>query len=478
MHRSPPPASPVRSLRAPRATGAWRAAACALAAAFVLLLGAGAAQAQTAVKLVSNTGQSSVFSGLNADYAQAFTTGSNDAGYAGYKLTRVDLRMRDGGGTTPVYTVSIHSDSSNSPGTSLGTLTQQGSVPSTTGPVRFNASGDGIDLAANTRYWLVLDVSTVNASWEARITDAGADAEDSGGAAGWSIADTLIWRSHTRTSWASPNTHLSSVALAIHGHAKPRKPALAWHKAEVNGATVTLFFDSRLKHGATPGKTAFSFNTPSGGTFQPAAAPTVFSNTVTIQARSTGSPFKHGETVRLAYTPPSSTANRLQGRTGGFVDAIPQWLDVVNVTPPAFSSATVNGATLVLTFDGGLWDKSVPKASAFTVRRTRSGSTSTVRLAEPNPVAVRGRTVTLSLSEAVVRTDTLTVAYTAPASPSIGAKLRDADNDQLPVPGFTAQSGDQQHVHRRSSGLVLQRRGEREYADRELPLGHELRCVS
>ena len=71
--------------------------------------------------------------------------------------------MSSGGGTTPVYTVSIHSDSSNAPGTSLGTLTQQGSVPSTTGPVRFNASGDGIDLAANTRYWLVLDVSTENA---------------------------------------------------------------------------------------------------------------------------------------------------------------------------------------------------------------------------------------------------------------------------------------------------------------------------
>ena len=346
--------------------------------------------------------------------------------------------MSSGGGTTPVYTVSIHSDSSNAPGTSLGTLTQQGSLPSTTGPVRFNASGDGIDLAANTRYWLVFDVSTDNASAEVRIT--GSDAEDSGGAAGWSIADTLIWRTLTVTDWAAPNAHASSMALAIHGHAKPRKPALAWHKAEVNGATVTLYFDTRLKHSATPGRSAFSFNTGSSGSFQPAAAPTVFSNTVTIQARSTGSPFKHGETVRFAYTPPSSTANRLQGRTGGFVDAIPQWLDVVNVTPPAFSSAAVNGATLVLTFDGGLWEKSVPKAGAFTVRRTRSGSTTTVRLAEPNPVAVRGRTVTLSLSEAVVRTDTLTVAYTAPASPSIGAKLRDADNDRLPVPGFTAQS--------------------------------------
>ena len=251
MLRSPTPASTFHSLRLPRATGAWRAGACALAAAFVLLLGAGAAQAQTAVKLVSNTGQSSAFSGINVDYAQAFTTGSNDAGYAGYKLTRVDLRMSSGGGTTPVYTVSIHSDSSNAPGTSLGTLTQQGSLPSTTGPVRFNASGDGIDLAANTRYWLVFDVSTDNASAEVRIT--GSDAEDSGGAAGWSIADTLIWRTLTVTDWAAPNAHASSMALAIHGHAKPRKPALAWHKAEVNGATVTLYFDTPAEAQRDPG---------------------------------------------------------------------------------------------------------------------------------------------------------------------------------------------------------------------------------
>ena len=36
-HRAPPPASPLRSLRAPRARGAWRAVACALAAAFAVL---------------------------------------------------------------------------------------------------------------------------------------------------------------------------------------------------------------------------------------------------------------------------------------------------------------------------------------------------------------------------------------------------------------------------------------------------------
>ena len=44
--------------------------------------------------------------------------------------------------------------------------------------------------------------------------------------------------------------------------------------------------------------------------------------------------------------------------------------------------------------------------------------------------------MTLSLAEAVLAGDTVTVAYTAPGA---GAKLRDADHDELPVPNFTAQ---------------------------------------
>lgn len=128
-----------------------------LLAAFVLLLGAGSATAQTAISLVSNTGQTAHpnLTFLNFDYAQAFTTGSRSDGY---KLTRVDLRMRSGTGT-PTYTVRIHSDSSNSPGTSVGTaLAQQGTVPSTAGLVRFNAPGAGIDLTADTRSSLLRGV--------------------------------------------------------------------------------------------------------------------------------------------------------------------------------------------------------------------------------------------------------------------------------------------------------------------------------
>ena len=392
-------------------------------------------QAQTASKLVGNTEQTRVTHGdFRWHIAQAFTTGSFTLGY---KLTRADLRLRLTQGAQPTYTVQIYSaDSSGNPGTSLGTLTTSTSLAGGWQDIQFTASGDGIDLAADTTYLVVL-AATVGGTQHAQWADTSTPAEDSGGAAGWSIENNPRFRSNSTGAWSISGGALTTpFQIAIHGYANG--PSLAWEKAKVNGAEVTLYFNARLKHGATPGRLDFWFNTASAGTFRPHSAPTVFSNTVSIQAFNPTAPVKHGQTVRFEYVTPSNTANRLQGRSGNFVAAIPRWQDIVNVTPPAISSAAVNGATLVLTFDGGLWEKSVPKASAFTVRRTRSGTTTTVHLTEP--VAVRGRTVTLSLAEAVVRADTVTVAYSAPTSPSMGAKLRDADNDRLPVPGFTAQS--------------------------------------
>ena len=159
-----------------------RAAACLLAAPLALLLPAAeTAQAQASVKLVSNTGQGSTTTPNDflSDIAQAFTTGSNSGGY---RLTRVDLELRHTSGAQPTYSVSIHTDSSGSPGTSLGTLTNPSSLPSSFGLVQFTASGKGLDLAANTTYFVVVDATsgTANTHWR----DTQSSAEDADGAGG------------------------------------------------------------------------------------------------------------------------------------------------------------------------------------------------------------------------------------------------------------------------------------------------------
>ena len=102
---------------------------------------------------------------------------------------------------------------------------------------------------------------------------------------------------------------------------------------------------------------------------------------------------------------------------------------MTNNTPPAFSSASVNGATLTVTFDGDLDTGSVPGKDAFTV--TVGGSEA--ELADTNPVSISGSTVTLTLAEAVAgRLLPVTVSYAAPATDP----LQDADGENLPVTGF------------------------------------------
>ena len=105
---------------------------------------------------------------------------------------------------------------------------------------------------------------------------------------------------------------------------------------------------------------------------------------------------------------------------------------VTNNTPPAFSSAAVVGDALTVTFDGELDSGSVPAADAFTV--TVGGAE--VELAAANPVSISGTAVTLNLAEAVLRVQTVTVGYTAPAV----KPLRDADGANNPVPGFTGKA--------------------------------------
>ena len=191
--------------------------ACLLAAAPVLLLAAGAAEAQTSVKLVGNDVSGTRHDGnLVWDRAVAFTTGSHAHGY---RLTRLDIRMRNGAATVPPYSVSIHSDSSGLPGASLGTLTNPSSLPTSNGWAEFTASGNGIDLAKDTKYWVVVDRTGGDGSNTfIRITTA--DNEEADSSAGWSIANER--RDRPGSAWDRTNTLVP--VIAIYGYPKPEPP--------------------------------------------------------------------------------------------------------------------------------------------------------------------------------------------------------------------------------------------------------------
>ena len=85
----------------------------------------------------------------------------------------------------------------------------------------------------------------------------------------------------------------------------------------------------------------------------------------------------------------------------------------------------MNGATLTVTFNGGLDEDSEPAPAAFTVTGVGADQT-------PTGVAVSDATVALTLGRRAVGGETVTVTYGAPAA----NPLRDADNAGLPVTGF------------------------------------------
>ena len=86
-------------------------------------------------------------------------------------------------------------------------------------------------------------------------------------------------------------------------------------------------------------------------------------------------------------------------------------------TPPELSTATVDGATLTLTYDEDLDENSEPSSDAFSV--TVGGTGRAV-----DGVAVSGSSVILTLGSAVTSEDTVTVSYTVPTD-AAAARIRD-----------------------------------------------------
>ena len=98
-------------------------------------------------------------------------------------------------------------------------------------------------------------------------------------------------------------------------------------------------------------------------------------------------------------------------------------------TAPTPNGATVNGATLVLTFNEALAAAANLANGAFTVKKTPSGGSQTTVALTGSP-SIGGAAVTLTLAAAVVSTDTVTVSYTRPTSGTANA-LEDAAGNEV-----------------------------------------------
>ena len=186
-----------------------------------------ATPAGTPVSLVSNTGQPDVDQEFDWDIAQAFSTGSSSAGF---KLTGVSLELEQAAAgetqlTLAGITVSVRSNTTASingtdtavPGASLGTLTDPASIPATAAATRFTAPAGGIELAANTTYWVLVDMTAGKNDATIHTTTSGA--EDAGAAAGWSIANDTRFRGVNLPGWTVSASGARSLQIDIQGYA-------------------------------------------------------------------------------------------------------------------------------------------------------------------------------------------------------------------------------------------------------------------
>ncbi len=175
--------------------------------------------------LVDNSNEASGGTAFfTADLAQGFTTGGNTGDE--YTLTGVDL-MLEVGSAQPTISVKIHPSSNlNRPdtGTTLATLTNPASLAS--GRNTFTAVG-GLDLTANTAYFVVIDVGTLTTQSKWLYTQSTAEHV---GAAGWSLGDVSFSLSGSSWTQHSAGGGTPSFRMAVHGYARnavaPGAPAV------------------------------------------------------------------------------------------------------------------------------------------------------------------------------------------------------------------------------------------------------------
>ena len=178
-----------------------------------------------------------------------------------------------------------------------------------------------------------------------------------------------------------------------------------FQSATVAGNTLVLTYGETL---SAAGPLPTAFNVTAGGSAVAVTAATVSGSTVTLTL---AAPVANGQPVTVAYTDPTAGNDLLAVQDVAGNDAATLATTAVtnttpDTTPPLFQSATVDGSSLVLTYNETL-SAAGPLPTAFTV--TAGGSAVNVLAA-----TVQGSAVTLTLAAPVTDSQAVTVAYTDP----------------------------------------------------------------
>ena len=358
--------------------------------------------------------------------------------------------------------MSVHEDSSGSPGESLGTLTSSSELRNLEELIQFTATG-GIDLAPKTTYHVVVDVSSGNSNTNIRPTSS--DEEDLDGQRGWEwgIADGRRYRTNSSTgAWTSA---ASALKIAIHGY--PKLPAAP--STTVNGNTLTMLFGYPLREDHVPSVDAFTITLDAGARRIPVSEVSILGQSVTLTLEEPiGS---HINQAWLRYDPrkakgPQNIGKPLRSKwiinPHYYVDRY--WIgyllrDVTIVTPdtpPVVRELTVrhsvrpeNQQTVILgvhraedlpverwsildvVLNEPMDANTLPDGSAFTVtaRPPDGGSAVTVSGTDDTVTSDGHYVISMELAEPVARDAEVTVSYVKPSENALrDLTLNDLEN--------------------------------------------------
>ncbi|MHB8643094.1 MAG: OmpL47-type beta-barrel domain-containing protein [Gaiellaceae bacterium] len=243
-----------------------------------------------------------------------------------------------------------------------------------------------------------------------------------------SVTGSQTWSTRQRSTSGGSFTALSSspsisVTNAPHGSGTMSASTATSERAST-GNSITFTYTAAtggMSGGAVTlvvpsGWTAPTTSAGAGNVSATAGTVSVSGSTITVDSLTLAA----GATVNITYanaTAPSTngaqTWTAQQKSTSGdtltSLASSPS-ITVQDTTPPTFVSASVDSPALTLTFDEALNTGSTPAGSAFTVDQNGSAQ------ANPTAVSVSGSTVTLTLAAPIRNGDTVTVAYTEPAT--------------------------------------------------------------
>ncbi|MCY4509932.1 MAG: SwmB domain-containing protein, partial [Acidobacteria bacterium] len=345
-------------------------------------------------------------------FAAAFSTGS-----PGAVISAVDLRLgADGVGSEAALVVSLYSTTAaGAPDASLFVFDN---------PVGFAANtvntftvptdaGSSATLAANTTYAIVLETASTaqNENNQVDFAFTREDGEDSGAAAGWSIADA----SHSKIgsgNWSALSTGFTAT-IGVRGTLLDAA-APTFGSAKVDGARLVIVFSEELDPDSVPAPGAFNVQVASSARTVADGGVRIDGSAVTLTLSSA---VTAGQTVTVAYTKPSD--DPLQDLSGNPVATFTAQSVAVRLAnaPEGLEVEAGNNLDLIVRWEPPANLPADHAVTGYTVEWTPAGGTATTADVGSD---VRAHRVT-SLTEGT--------AYTA----RVQAKITNSSNPGNPV---------------------------------------------